>query len=243
MQAQFLNQLDNDVQVLVRQIEEAIGIDINVVVDPERAMGEADEPAPLASDVSQHGADIFTSALDYFPDASVFHELQHIRRVLVERTPRLIVCEEFEPWSPEFETAIAQLDNNLEHLFIVPAEIDLYPQRRVYWEQRLDALLGRVRNEAFQDADRHRFALLGWLLINNMVPTPALQERERALLREYNLEMRAAQFRESVEAVGSSKEDVVRVVFEFLSLPFGAGCLQYFDVAACTSKIVPLQHG
>jgi len=80
----------------------------------------------------------------HFPNVSVFHELQHIRRVFLEGVPRITACEDFELWSPQLDTALAKLDNNLEHLVIVPRELEVYPERRAYWEIRVQRFLDRL---------------------------------------------------------------------------------------------------
>ena len=62
----------------------------------------------MACEIDEHGARLLIGNPAYFPDASVFHELQHIRRILLEGVPRIVVCEGFEPWSPQLDTPLRQ---------------------------------------------------------------------------------------------------------------------------------------
>jgi hypothetical protein len=238
MQRDFLDRLSENVRTVVQQTEDAAGINITVVVDPERGAGSPYEPGLMACEVDEHGAEIFIVDAGYFPDASVFHEVQHIRRILLEGAPRLTLCQEFNYWSPELDTAMAQLDNNLEHLVIVPRELQIYPQRREYWEGRVRRMLDRLSGNELLDIDRRRFALLAWILVNDMTPNEVLKEDARRILRELGIEDRANQFRETILAAGNSKEKVVLVTLEFLELPRKAGCLEYFETANGSSAVV-----
>jgi len=240
MQPEFRNRLSADVRTLVQQTEDSAGIEITVVVDPERASGSPDEPDPMACEVDEHGAQLLLGDAAYFPDPSVFHELQHIRRVLLEGVPRVVVCEDFEPWSPQLDTAVAQLDNNIEHLIIVPRELEAYPVRRGYWEARVRRMLDRLAGNELPGIDRERFAMLAWVLVHHMTPRQELQDAARCILRELRIEERAGQSRDAVMAALESKEQLVRITFEYFALPATAGCLKYLDAGNGTASVVSL---
>lgn len=240
MQPEFRNRLSADVRTLVQQTEDSAGIEITVVVDPERASGSPDEPDPMACEVDEHGAQLLLGDAAYFPDSSVFHELQHIRRVLLEGVPRVVVCEDFEPWWPQLDTAVAQLDNNIEHLIIVPRELEAYPARRGYWETRVRRMLDRLASNELPDIDRERFAMLAWVLVHHMTPRQELQDVARCILRELGIEERARQYRDAVMAALGSKEQLVRITFEYFALPAAAGCLKYIDAVNRATSVVNL---
>jgi hypothetical protein len=237
----FLDLLNPEMRQLALSIEQEIDVEIEVVVDADMAVG--DDPGTLKSDGDEHGAEIRTSAANYFPNASVYHELRHIQRALVEGVPRLIVCEDFEPWNPANYDAISDLDNNIEHLFIVPGELAKFPERRAYWEGRVGALLARLEGNHFHAVERRRFALLAWLLVNDMVGSPTLIERCRNLLQQLEFLGNAVQLRANVTAAAGAKEQVVRVVFERLELPLGLGALRRYDTEAGTHTDTPLAPG
>ena len=240
MQPEYLNNLSENVARLVLHTEEWAGIEITVVLDPKRAFGNPDEPEPMACEIDEHGARLLIGNPAYFPDASVFHELQHIRRILLEGVPRIVVCEGFEPWSPQLDTAMTQLDNNLEHLIIVPRELEVYPARRAHWEDRVQRMLNRLAGKEFPNVDRVRFAMLAWILVHHMTPRQELQDAAGLILRELRIEDRAGQYRDAVTVALASKEQLVRITFEYFALPANAGCLEYLDAHNRTTSVVAL---
>ena len=238
MQSEFRSQLSEDVAALVRQTEELAGVEITVVVDPERGSGTSDDSEPMACTVDENGAQLLIADAAYFPDASVFHELQHIRRFLLEGVPRIVVCEDFERWSPQFETAMTHLDNNLEHLIIVPRELEAYPARCDYWEDRVQRMLDRLAANELPNFERERFAMLAWVLVHHMTPSEALQNGARRILQELRIEEQAAKYRDAAIATLACKEQLVRITFEYFALPTNAGCLEYLDVHDGSTSVV-----
>jgi hypothetical protein len=240
MQAEFETRLSPDVKALVRDTEESIGVEITVVIDPKRASNSPDESGRMGCDVTANGAQILIGNVAYFPDASVFHEVQHVRRILVEGVPRLVVCEEFEPWSPQLSTAMVQLDNNLEHLLIVPRELRAYPERRTYWKGRLQRMISRLAASNMPEYERHRFAMLALLLVDQMLPDEQLKSSVVLVLQDLGITERAVRYREESIAALMSKKELVRVTFDHFGLPSAAGCLQYLDSRAHSTRTVPL---
>jgi hypothetical protein len=240
MQPEFESRLGADVKGIVRDTERLIGTEITVVVDPTRASRSPDEPGRMGCDIDAYGAQILVGDVAYFPDASVFHELQHIRRILVEGVPRLLVREDFEPWSPQFETAMAQLDNNLEHLVIVPVELRAYPDRRAYWRGRLERMLASLAANEMPEADRHRFAMLGLLLVDQMLPDEKLRSSVISVLRGLGIEERSERYCMDAVAALTSKEKLVRITFNYFQLPTAAGCFEYLNSRNGSARTVPL---
>jgi len=194
----------------------------------------------MGCDMDPYGARILVGDVAYFPDASVFHELQHIRRILVEGIPRLVVCEDFEPWSPQFETAMVHLDNNLEHLVIVPAELQAYPDRRTYWRDRIERMITRLTESKTPEYERHRFAMLALLLVDQMLPDEKLRSAVVSVLRKFAIEERSQRYCAEAVAALTSKEKLVRVTFSHFALPTSAGCFEYLDSRNGSARTVPL---
>jgi hypothetical protein len=148
VQTEYLNRLGDLVRSLVREMEAQIGFEITVKVDAAEDRQPPSEHRGMRCEMDEYKAEISTANTDYFPDASVFHELQHIRRFLVDGIPKLIVCEDYQLWSPQLDEAILHLDNNLEHLVIIPIELREFPERRAYWEGSLKRKLIGYREVA-----------------------------------------------------------------------------------------------
>jgi hypothetical protein len=229
MQSEFEARLSADLKNLVRDTEQSIDAEITVVIDPKRASASQDESGRMGCEMDPHGAQILVGDASHFPDASVFHEVQHIRRILVEGNPRLVVCEDFEPWSPQLATAIARLDNNLEHLFIVPREVQTYPDRRAYWKGRLENMIANLTDDKTPEYERHRFAMLGLLLIDQMLPEEKLRSAVVRVLQGYGIKERGERFCAEAVAALTSKEQLVRVTFDHFRLPWPVGCFEYLD--------------
>lgn len=118
MTLDYYGRLPADIRLLVDRVEDAAGIDIAVAVDPERedSMGVY---------IEETGATISIPNIEYFPDGAVLHEVLHIRRLLCEGIPRIVDNIRYASWKPETHAALRDLDNNLEHLVIVPEELRL----------------------------------------------------------------------------------------------------------------------
>jgi hypothetical protein len=112
---------------------------------------------------------------------NLIHEILHAQRVAVLGIPRL-VC----PGNPGMSLTEA-LENDAEHLFMVPEEIASASEAEAFWEkqesQHLDELMERVSTHGPDESDlraiRHGFLRL-WLFVKRVLPSwpgrPALQE-------------------------------------------------------------------
>ena len=159
-------------------------LQIEVTVDPAQAKGRPDEPDPLACQMSASSARILVPAEGYFPPGSVLHELLHLRRVLVEGVPRLVVAETLsdELWSPRLVDSLVAQDNALEHLVIVPREVEVLPERRAYWEAKMVRIWGDLAAGMGSPADRREAALANWFFLRHVLPgSPSARAAETVL--------------------------------------------------------------
>jgi hypothetical protein len=62
--------------------------------------------------------------------ASVYHELLHLKRYFVDGIPKLVYCDDAHEFESDADARLPQLferlDNQIEHLFIVPHELARY---------------------------------------------------------------------------------------------------------------------
>jgi hypothetical protein len=233
MQADFESRLSADVRALVRETEQFIEAGIIVVVDSNRTR--------MACNIDEQGAQILVADAAYFPDASVFHELQHIRRILVDGIPRLAAWEDYKEWSPHLSTYFTRLDNNLEHLTIVPIELRAYPDRREYWKGRLTRMIARLNTDEMPLCERHRFAMLALLLAKEMLADEALENMVVDVLLEFNIEEQAERYYAEAIAALATKDQLACITFSYFALPIEAGCLEYLDSRNRRKDIVPLK--
>ena len=227
MKKHYLAKLPVDIQSFVIDIEREAEIDIRVAVDDSRAGRHQGEPDPLACDIDEDGATILIPRADYFPGGSVLHELLHINRFLVEQVPQINICDNH--WDPQLETVFGQLDNNLEHLVIVPEELRRRPARRDRWISVIDRTLSEIRTGKLQQADRDFLGIYTLAFIEHVLNDPCLRERSESILDGLGLRDRAVAFREAIIPALASKEATTRICVEQFRLLEDPICFEYLD--------------
>jgi hypothetical protein len=241
MQTEYLNRLGHVVRSLVKEIEAQIGFEIIVNVDAAEEQIPPSEHRSMRCEMDEYKAEISTASTEYFPDASVFHELQHIRRFLVEGIPKLLLCDDYERWEPDLEKAILRLDNNLEHLVIVPIELREFPERRAYWEERFKAQIGRLSTGGLSEADSRMAASLVSASVQHLSLGRQVCKLADAMVQTLGAESLTGRFREVLAAKISSKEQLARATFDCFELPLPAACLEYIDTVHGSSRQVALK--
>lgn len=221
MKKEYINHLPQDIIRLVQEIESHIDDEIHVKVDEARSYR-------LACEVDKHGAAILTHMRDYFPEDSVLHELLHIRRICLNKVPQLVVCDSFENWTPELETGLKPLDNNLEHLIIVPEELEYRPDRKEYWKSRIinkietfDNQIGVNQNQAFD-------ALIYWVFIHHVLKDDDLIIKIDEIM-SLDLKNISQEFHNKIISYLDSKEKLVKFCFDYIDFSDQAVCLEYID--------------
>ena len=227
MKNNYLTMLPDDIQAFVLDIELKAVIDIRVAVDDSRTGRHPDEPDPLACDIDEDGATILIPRADYFPDGSVLHELMHINRFLVEKVPRINICDSH--WDPKLETVFAQLDNNLEHLIIVPEELRRRPARRGRWVLVIERTLSEIRSGKLLQGDRDFLGIYTLAFIEHVLDDSCLRESSESILDELGLRYRAAAFRDAIIPALASKETTTRICVEQFHLVEDYICFDYLD--------------
>ena len=211
---------------MVAKIEAESGIEIKVTLDESRAGRYFDEPDPLACVVTEAKAQILIPSRDSFPEGAVLHELLHIQRFLVEGVPQLVVCEHH--WHPDLEKVFTQVDNNIEHLVIVPKELEQRPDRRDRWIAVMTRVLAQLRSPEILPADRTFLGIYSWVFIERVLNDKTLLAQYAATLAPLNLMERALDFSRDIAFVLPSKEAAVHALVEQFHLAEECLCLHYF---------------
>lgn len=240
MQKKYLALLPDDLQQRVLETEQAIGFQVEVVVDPNRARGIPGEADPMACKVEVGFARVLVAAADQFRPCSVFHELLHIRRFLVEGIPKLVICKDYEPWTPEIEKALVKHDNAFEHLVIVPLELQAYPEGREHWEGVMARVWEDIEAGRDDEVARRQMGLASWAFLQRVLPDSAAIPRARAILQASNDFEHAERFCETLFPLLGDKAVAIRAWFEFLNVPLEMVSLKYWEPLDLRTHEVPL---
>ena len=144
MDIEHLNHLSPPLRERAINLEEVMGLEIQVRIDVTRAS--------LACNVEVACVEILTPANDYFPEPSVFHELLHIERFKISGIPQIRSSDKYLG-PPQLDDGLKKLDNALEHLIIVPCELQTFPARYDYWVDKHSHHVGELRSSQRSDEE------------------------------------------------------------------------------------------
>lgn len=238
----YLNRLSYGIQQIVEEIEMSAELEITLEVRAPDSDALRQGRKPLKCEVDPHSARIIIPSDDYFPEGSVLHELLHLRRILTERVPRLTFCHDYDPWSPQFETALTNLDNSLEHLVIVPEELIHRPERKTYWTKVMRRVLADLSSPHRPDGDRERLALQNTGFVSTVLDDLLLVSDFATLLEELGVMERAEVLLGSIRTSLRSKEQLAKAFVTQLRIPAERICLEYIDTKLGTSREVHLSE-
>ena len=222
MKQEYINRIPQEFHFLVEEIESHINDEIYVKVDGSR-------PHKLACNLDNYKATILIPTEDYFPEASVLHELLHIRRFCVNKVPLIVVCDNCYNWSPSFEANLISLDDNIEHFIIVPEEIGYRPNRKEYWKTCLRNRIDNLIHSTKDNQDLGFDALLYWIFINHIFPEDDFINKIDNAISAHGIKERAQKFQKEFIAHLSSKEKLVKVCTTCTGLSDDDVCIEYKD--------------
>lgn len=219
-----------------------MALQIEVTVDPAQAKGRPDEPDPLACQMSASFARILVPAEGYFPAGSVLHELLHLRRILVEGVPRLVVADTLsdELWSLRLVDRLVAQDNALEHLVIVPREVEVLPERRAYWEAKMVRIWSDLAAGLGSPADQREVALANWFFLRQVLPGSPSTAKAEAVLSNLGLMEAAEATVAQMSPVLSDKVALTSAWFGVAGIDRGLADFEYIDARAGTTRQIPM---
>jgi hypothetical protein len=121
-------------------------------------------------------------------DHGIAHEIIHARRNLLESIPRLVPKPQTTPFQRD---RVIMLENDLEHLEIVPEEISLFPDARSYWINLYANLLNEINphgNIVDFDLFRH------WMFLSHVLPGTDPYHQCKVTLEKARIRRFAEQF-------------------------------------------------
>jgi hypothetical protein len=196
-------------------VEEKAGVLIHVIPSVKQNGGGPTGRGKLAIDIDAKRIYLYAPTNDYFPDGAVRHELLHVQRFHVAGVPKLVLAEE-EKWDQRFSDALGNLDNAIEHIVIVPIELQSNPERREHWEAVMANVCSDLLNAPKEERDLA--VCLHWAFLQQALPDSPQVEVLKAFAMGHGLfEMAVAVAGQLLSAL-ASKEDMVRILF--LTFPY-----------------------
>lgn len=234
MDGNYIARLPLDLRNLVETIERDTEIEISVTIDASRER--------LGCNIERHGAEILVPPNDYFPAGAVLHELLHIKRLYLDGVPRISFCDDCDDYEDNLDeelrlkSGLVAVDNNLEHLVIVPIEVAWLPERRMYWKERMRKALAELATDKLPLELRRGNVLEHSPFVRHVLPDEDLLAQLVTLAADLNMTERAAAYSAAVVGCLDSKVAMVRVWMEYFTGHEDIVCLEYFDIQNRTSQ-------
>jgi hypothetical protein len=210
--------LPSDVQELVIQIEDAIGREISIRHETKRGN--------LGALVERHEVIILAPCNAVIHPASLYHELLHAKRLLVEGVPRLSIDPEVD--DDRTESIVRMVDNNIEHLCIVPIEIGRFPERASYWLGRIATQIVEQSKTRSVDEDSLYLSSYACLFARYVLSSTSLEKAAiKAIAHAEEVAIRIPEVFEVFEESRSSKKQLVRALFNYWGFTHQRFFLQY----------------
>lgn len=227
MQPEYLARLSQSVQQFILEVEEEAGIDIEVFLDSKQNEGGPTGQGKLSVAINAQHIQLFAPTNGYFPDGAVRHEVLHVQRFHVEGVPKLALADD-EDWDKGFSDALGDLDNAIEHVVIVPVELQFHPERREHWEVVMRNVCLGLPN--VPEGERRLAVCLHWTFLRHVLPSSPQIEIARNFAIEHALLGMADKFADQFQSVAASKEEIVHILFlTFPELPKNRVALEYIN--------------
>jgi hypothetical protein len=234
MQPEFLARLDESVQAFTQKVEKEAGIEIVVVLDSHLNKGGPNGQGQLEVLIKSHRVELFALTNGYFPDGAVRHEVLHVQRFHVQGVPKLVLASE-ERWDKEFSEMLSALDNAIEHLAIVPLELERHPERKAHWEAVMHEVWSAF--PCVPESERRLAACLHWTFQRSILLDSPQTEIAKKHLIKYGLTGIADNFADRLLSVMDRKERAIGLLFdEFPEKQRDRSALEYVNGSAVRAR-------
>jgi hypothetical protein len=225
MQPEYLARLSKPVQDFVLEVEQGSKLNIEVVAD--RLLNETGPlcQGQLGVSIEPWRIRLFAPSNGYFPDGAVRHEVLHIQRFHVQGVPKLALAN-WQRWDQGLANRLTAIDNALEHLLIVPLELELHPERKEHWEAVVGDVCGGLRS--IPDSERCLAVCLHWSFLRHVLPGSPQVHVAQDFMKQHALLAVAQHFADQLLAVLDSKEEMLRVLsLAFPEIEWAGGAMEY----------------
>ena len=227
MQPEYLAQLSEPVQRLIFEVERQGRIVIQV--EPDASLNDL---GPLGNgllgvEINSRRTRIYAPTNGYFPDGAVCHEVLHVRRFHVDGIPKIVLARAVA-FDPGLEAMFTEIDNAIEHLVIVPEELQLHPERRQHWELVAEGVWADADTVSL--AERRFAACMHWTFMRHVLPMSPHTDVARTFISKHGLMEDAQRFADRIiESLIDKKALVQHIMDAFPEMPWGSAEFQLFE--------------
>lgn len=133
------------------------------------------------------------------------HELLHLRRNIVESVPKLFPLTNC---LPDITETILGMENELEHLILVPEQLAAFPESEQWWRDHYSALNSRILGG-------NSTLMFAWSFVRNVLPQQIeLAQSYATLLKKYDIVNPADYFREAMRVAMPDKLQMLRKILD-----------------------------
>jgi hypothetical protein len=235
MQVDFLARLDEPVRSFVTEVEQSAGIEITVRLSPELNHGGPLGTGNLAIEIEHRRVELLAPTNGYFPNGGVRHELLHVQRFHIAGVPKLVLSDE-ENWDEPFADALVGLDNAIEHIVIVPLELQLHPERRDHWEIILNRVLLDLTH--VPKAELKLACCMHWTFLRHVLPDSTQIKIAKDFLNQTALLESADDFADQFLSMLDCKENMFGLICRiFPDYPSSRVAFEYLNSITGTRQI------
>lgn len=230
MQNEYLKKLPPDLNELISLVEHESGLEIKVVLDPNLNNSGPLGIGKLKIDIQVQSICLFAPSNGYFPNGAVRHEVLHVKRIYVDNNPRLALADDVN-WNPPLEKSLVQLDNAIEHLIIVPIELEKHSERHIHWE-RVESIFWteNIPNSPI-DLNCRINVYLHWAFLRHVIPHSKSFPAAISFMESHKLKTDADAFVDKLLSKITNKEEMVRLFFDyFYELPRKDSAMEYLNI-------------
>ena len=206
-------------QQLVREIEERLGneiqVDLHQPVDGPSLCGEAE------LELVSHRGRATARILHVAPECAVnvlAHEVLHAHRYVVLGIPYL-QSNRYE-WNLGSAGWASAIEEAVEHLFVIPSEIEMFPESAATWQGKFDRAWIDAAQRPLDQGERE--LVLQWMVADLTVPGWPGKELFAERLEQLGCGERARNLVAQFKGLGSDKMGLLLAVVLTLGLPQSA---------------------
>ena len=224
MKLKILEVLPNNVKELAERIEEYSGTKIGITDKmDQRLIKNVNSPA-LAITINEKKADLVILDKTKYNAQSVLHELLHLERFWIKGIPQFIAKDD------KNQHLTSTIDNQIEHIFIVPEEEKYGYERYSYWNE-----VYRESFSKFPPKDIQMFSLKGQCIFGLIHSKILVNDKNiQSLITSKIRDVGLLQFSKNAERFLmkniNDKEKTIKAIVSILEIPIKDVQLKYIDI-------------